>query len=106
MKRGANTGLIAAAGVFLFAGAMAGCGAVGGSHVDCNIVRLQSQAGQSNAQIASALGVSESDVVGCHAPGPESMPPAQMGGGEAPAAGEAAPSSEATSGGPSSGATP
>ncbi len=106
MKRGANTRLIAAAGAFLLAGAIAGCGAVGGSHVDCNIVRLQSQAGQSNSQIASALGVSESDVAGCHAPGPESMPPAQMGGGEAAPAAEGSSSGDASSGGSSSGGTP
>jgi len=38
---------------------------MGGSHIDCNIVKLQSQSGRSNSEIASALGVSESDVAKC-----------------------------------------
>ena len=53
---------------------------MGDSHVnvDCNVVKLQSEAGRSTGEIASALGVSEADVQSCHAPGPEAV---EQGGG-------------------------
>jgi len=66
-------GILIGTGAFLLAAAFAGCSSLsglGGSHIDCNIVRLQSQSGRSNAEIASALGVSESDVAACPAAGP------------------------------------
>lgn len=58
-------GIVIGTGVFLFATAFAGCAGMGGSHVDCNVVKLQSQSGRSNSEIASALGVSEADVAKC-----------------------------------------
>jgi len=58
-------GIVIGTGVFLFATAFAGCAGMGGSHVDCNVVRLQSQSGRSNAEIASAIGASEADVAKC-----------------------------------------
>ncbi|HVN26992.1 MAG TPA: AsnC family protein [Candidatus Binataceae bacterium] len=69
-------------GALVLAAAFAGCSSLsglGGSHIDCNIVRLQSQSGRSNAEIASALGVSESDVAACPAAGP--VVGAEGGGG-------------------------
>ena len=45
--------------------AFGGCAGIGGSHIDCNIVKLQSQSGRSSAEIASALGVSEAEVAKC-----------------------------------------
>jgi len=61
-------GIVIATGAFLLATAFAGCGGLsgmGGSRVDCNIVKLQSQSGRSNAEIASALGASVDDVAKC-----------------------------------------
>lgn len=53
---------------------------MGGSHIDCNIVKLQSQSGRSNAEIASALGVSESDVTKCPPAGPVTGAEGEGGG--------------------------
>lgn len=78
------------AAAFVFATALAGCGgmgAMGGSHVDCNVVKLQSEAGRSPGEIASALGISEAEVQSCHAPGPEALE--QGGGAGGPPAGKA-----------------
>ena len=47
-------------------GAIAGCSSMSSNHVDCNVVRLQTEAGRSESEIASALGVSVSDVQSCH----------------------------------------
>ncbi len=74
-------GTLAAA--FILAIALAGCGAAGNmgdshGHIDCNVVKLQSEAGRSTGEIANALGVSEADVQSCHAPGPEAV---EQGGG-------------------------
>lgn len=65
IERRGRTGILIGAGAFLVASALAGCSSMGGSHIDCNIVKLQSQSGRSNSEIASALGVSESDVAKC-----------------------------------------
>lgn len=78
------------AAAFITAATLAGCGAagsMGGSHIDCNVVKLQSEAGRSAGEIASALGVSEADVQSCHAPGPEALE--QGGGAGGPPAGKA-----------------
>jgi hypothetical protein len=63
-------GILVGAGATLLAIALVGCSSLAGSHVDCNIVKLQSQSGRSNSEIASALGVSEADVAKCPAAGP------------------------------------
>jgi hypothetical protein len=64
-ERRGRMGILMGAGALLMGGALAGCAGMGGSHIDCNIVKLQSQSGRSNSEIASALGVSESDVAKC-----------------------------------------
>jgi hypothetical protein len=65
IERRGRTGILIGAGALLLAAVFGGCSSLGGSHIDCNIVKLQSQSGRSNAEIASALGVSESDVAKC-----------------------------------------
>lgn len=77
------------AAALVLAATLAGCGAgsLGGSHVDCNVVKLQSEAGRSPGEIASALGITEADVVSCHAPGPEAIE--QGGGAGGPPGGKA-----------------
>jgi hypothetical protein len=65
IERRGRMGIIFGAGAMLLIAAFAGCSSLGGSHVDCNIVKLQSQSGRSNSEIASALGVSEADVAKC-----------------------------------------
>ena len=63
-ERRGQMGILIGAGALALA-TFAGCSSMGGSHLDCNIVKLQSQSGRSNGEIASALGVSESDVAKC-----------------------------------------
>jgi hypothetical protein len=100
--RWGQIGSIAAAGALLLASTMAGCSMMKNSngHVDCNVVKLQAQSGRTNDEIASALGVSESDIESCHASGPSDY--SGMGGGAeggggseggapAPSGGESAP---------------
>ena len=65
IDRRGRTGIMIGAGAFFLATAFAGCAGMGGSHIDCNIVKLQAQSGRSNGEIASALGVSEADVAKC-----------------------------------------
>jgi hypothetical protein len=69
-------GMIAVVGTLVVAGA--GCSALSASHVDCNVVKLQAQAGRSDAEIASALGTSEASVAACH--GPETSGNTESGG--------------------------
>ena len=64
-ERRGRMGILIGAGALLIGAAFAGCSGMGGSHIDCNVVKLQSQSGRSNSEIASALGVSESDVSKC-----------------------------------------
>lgn len=65
IERRGRMGILIGTGTFIVATALAGCSSLGGSHVDCNVVKLQSQSGRSNAEIASALGISEDDVAKC-----------------------------------------
>ena len=65
IERRGRMAVFMGAGAMVLATAFAGCASMGGSHIDCNIVKLQSQSGRSSAEIASALGVSESDVDKC-----------------------------------------
>ena len=65
IERRGQTGILIGAGALLFAVAFGGCSGLGGSHIDCNVVKLQSQSGRTNGEIASALGVSEEDVAKC-----------------------------------------
>jgi hypothetical protein len=59
-------GIAAVWGTLVMAGAVAGCSSMSSNHVDCNVVKLQQQAGRSDAEIASALGASVGDVASCH----------------------------------------
>jgi hypothetical protein len=61
-------GIAAVLGTLVVAGALAGCSSMSSNHVDCNVVKLQQQAGRSDGEIASALGASVSDVASCHGP--------------------------------------
>ena len=56
-------------GLELLFASVPGCSSLEGPHVDCNIVRLQTEAGRSDADIASALGVTVPTVESCHAGG-------------------------------------
>lgn len=73
-------GFAAIVGTALLAGGIAGCSSLSGSHVDCNVVKLQAESGRSDAEIASALGTSESDVASCH--GAEKSGNATSGGAQ------------------------
>jgi hypothetical protein len=61
-------GVAAVLGTLVVAGALTGCSSMSSNHVDCNVVKLQQQAGRSDGEIASALGASVSDVASCHGP--------------------------------------
>ncbi len=65
IQRRGKMGTLVGAGAFLLATAIAGCAGLGGSHVDCNVVKLQSESGRSNEEIAAAIGASEEDVAKC-----------------------------------------
>jgi len=69
-------------GALLLAGALGGCSSMSSNHVDCNVVKLQSEAGRSDSEIASALGASVSDVAACH--GPEKSGNASSSGAPGP----------------------
>ena len=58
----------AAAAALMIVGALAGCSSLSSDHVDCNVVKLQSESGRSDAEIASAIGASVTDVAKCHGP--------------------------------------
>jgi hypothetical protein len=61
-------GIVAMVGTIMLAGGVSGCSSLSGSHVDCNVVKLQAESGRSDNEIASAIGASESDVAACHGP--------------------------------------
>ncbi len=59
-------GMAAALGTLLLAGGLSGCSSISTDHVDCNVVKLQTESGRSDAEIASAIGSSVKDVAQCH----------------------------------------
>jgi hypothetical protein len=61
-------GIAAALGTLLLAGAISGCSSMSADHVDCNVVKLQTEAGRTDAEIASAIGAKVKDVATCHGP--------------------------------------
>src|SRR5580658_4381314 len=65
IERRGRTGILLGAGALMLATAFGACSSLTGSHIDCNVVKLQSQSGRSNSEIASALGVSEDEVAKC-----------------------------------------
>ncbi len=60
----------AASGLLIVAAGLSGCSMFSPSNdpVDCNIVKTQVAAGQTDAQIASNLNASEDKVAACHGP--------------------------------------
>jgi len=58
--------MAAALGTLLLAGGLSGCSSMSTDHVDCNVVKLQTESGRSDAEIASAIGSSVKDVAQCH----------------------------------------
>ena len=62
--------------------ALPGCASLGGSRADCTVVRNQRGAGRSDSDIASALGVSDSDVAACGAAGAGGDSGDMSGGGD------------------------
>src|SRR5580658_3624046 len=65
IERRGRTGILLCAGALMLATALGACSCPGGSHLACNMVKLQSQSGRSKSEIASALGVSEDEVAKC-----------------------------------------
>jgi cytochrome c553 len=59
-----------ASGLLVVAAGLSGCSAFSASDVpvDCNVVKTQTAAGQSDAQIASNLSTSVDKVAACHGP--------------------------------------
>jgi hypothetical protein len=65
-----STFISAASGLLLVVVGLSGCSMFSPSNdpVDCNIVKTQQAAGQTDAQIASNLNASEDKVAACHGP--------------------------------------
>jgi hypothetical protein len=65
-----NTFISAASGLLVVVVGLSGCSMFSTSNdpVDCNIVKTQQAAGQTDAQIASNLNASEDKVAACHGP--------------------------------------
>ena len=62
-----------ASGLLVMAAGLFGCSTFSTSNVpvDCNVVKTQVQAGQSDAQIAANLSTSEDKIAACHGPATE-----------------------------------
>lgn len=88
IERRGRMGILIGTGAFILAGALVGCSSLTGSHVDCNVVKLQSQSGRSNAEIASAIGASEADVAKCPPAGAVTGAEGSEGAGGPPNASE------------------
>jgi hypothetical protein len=58
--------IAAALATLAIAGGLSGCSSLTGNHVDCNVVKLQSESGRSDTEIASAINASPADVASCH----------------------------------------
>ena len=65
-----STFVLAASGLFVVVVGLSGCSMFSTSNdpVDCNIVKTQLAAGQTDAQIASNLNAPEDKVAACHGP--------------------------------------
>lgn len=61
-------GMATALGTLLLAGGVSGCSSMSSDHLDCNVVKLQTEAGRSDVEIAAALGGSVEGVAKCHGP--------------------------------------
>jgi hypothetical protein len=72
MQRKVRSTLVvtAASGLLVVVAGLSGCSMFSPANqpVDCNIVKTQAAAGQSDAQIASNLSAQESEVAACHGP--------------------------------------
>ena len=64
-----SLGVATALGVLMLAG-VSGCSMFSNTNapIDCNIVKLQSDGGKTDAQIATDIGAKESEVAACHGP--------------------------------------
>ena len=60
----------ATAGLLLLLGGLSGCSLFSASNapIDCDVVKTQARAGQSDTQIASDLGAPVDRVAACHGP--------------------------------------
>jgi hypothetical protein len=69
-RRIGNTFVTAASGLLFLAIGLSGCSMFSTSNdpVDCNVVKTQVAAGQTDAQIASNLNAPEDKVAACHGP--------------------------------------
>lgn len=58
------------AGMLVLLGGLSGCSMFAASNapIDCDVVKTQQRAGQSDSQIASDLGAPEDKVAACHGP--------------------------------------
>jgi hypothetical protein len=65
-----STFILAASGLLVVVVGLSGCSMFSPSNdpVDCNVVKTQQAAGQTDAQIASNLNASEDKVAACHGP--------------------------------------
>lgn len=52
-------------GLVILAGALAGCGLLPARQIDCKVVQLDRQSGRTQTEIASTLGVNESEIAIC-----------------------------------------
>jgi hypothetical protein len=78
----------------------AACSLIPATRADCNVVRLQREAGRSDAEIASALGVSQDDVAKCGSASSETSGEmgSPAGGGASAPGSESAPAQPPTGG--------
>ncbi|MFZ0678523.1 hypothetical protein [Candidatus Binatus sp.] len=69
-RRIRNTFVTTASGLLLLVVGLSGCSMFSTSNdpVDCNVVKTQVAAGQTDAQIASNLNATEDKVAACHGP--------------------------------------
>lgn len=69
-RRIRNTFVTAASGLLFLVVGLSGCSMFSTSNdpVDCNVVKTQVAAGQTDAQIASNLNATEDKVAACHGP--------------------------------------
>jgi hypothetical protein len=69
-RKVSNTWISTAAATMIMAAGLAGCSMFSASNVpvDCDVVKTQAQAGQTDAQIAANLNTSVDKVAACHGP--------------------------------------
>ena len=65
-----NKKMSAIAGMLILLGGLSGCSTLTASNapIDCDVVKTQERAGQSDSQIASNLGAPEDKIAACQGP--------------------------------------